>query len=234
MIKMGLLGKGAMVFWHDLSIDSSVDYQDWHSHEHLTERISVPGFLRGRRCAAIRGGQSYFIMYEVEDISVLISPPYLERLNQPTPWTKRALGYFRNTNRTLCRTVFTRGIGLGGLILTIRFSVQAGREMDLEDWFRLEFLPSIFMNTGLTGGHLLRSDESASLVETEEKKLRDKPDQISDWVLIIEGYDENALDAISRDELSSENLVSRGVLVGRQSGLYQYLHGLSERGDASL
>ena len=47
---MSLMGKAAMVSWHDLDSGTEVDHDDWHSHEHLFERVGLPGFKRGRRC----------------------------------------------------------------------------------------------------------------------------------------------------------------------------------------
>ena len=54
---MSLLGNGAMVFWHDVAPGTDADYRDWHAHEHISERVGIPGFLRGRRCASVDGGQ---------------------------------------------------------------------------------------------------------------------------------------------------------------------------------
>lgn len=52
--------------------------------EHLQERLSIPGFLRARRCVRELGSPSYFMIYELSNTSVLTSPDYLERLNNPT------------------------------------------------------------------------------------------------------------------------------------------------------
>ena len=38
---MSLLGEAAMVFWHDIT-DGDDDYKDWHSNEHMSERVGVP------------------------------------------------------------------------------------------------------------------------------------------------------------------------------------------------
>ena len=46
---MSLLGKGALVIWHDIAAGCEGDYNEWHSKEHLLERVRVPGFRRGYR-----------------------------------------------------------------------------------------------------------------------------------------------------------------------------------------
>ena len=44
------------------------EYNEWHSKEHMPERISLPGFLRGLRAVGIHGtdlNHKYFMMYEL-------------------------------------------------------------------------------------------------------------------------------------------------------------------------
>lgn len=86
---MGLLGEAAMVAWYDIAPEATSEHDDWHSHEHMPERLGIPGFLRGRRWVAPSGSPQYFVMYEVENFETLTSKPYLERLNNPTPWSKK-------------------------------------------------------------------------------------------------------------------------------------------------
>jgi hypothetical protein len=53
---MALLGKGALVIWHD--VQDETDYNEWHSKEHMLERVAVPGFRRGLRYVAIAASPS--------------------------------------------------------------------------------------------------------------------------------------------------------------------------------
>ena len=82
---MGLLGKGALLIWHDPSAEVESDYNEWHSKEHMFERVGIPGFRRGQRAVAISGAPRYFNLYEVDDAETLTSKAYLDRLNDPTP-----------------------------------------------------------------------------------------------------------------------------------------------------
>jgi hypothetical protein len=100
---MALLGKGALVIWHDPAPEIESEYNEWHSKEHMYERVHVPGFLRGQRGVAITGAPKYFNFYEVEDFATLTSKAYLDRLNDPTPWTRRVAPHMHNNSRTLCR-----------------------------------------------------------------------------------------------------------------------------------
>ena len=89
---MALLGKAAVVIWCEVAPAMHAEHDAWHSFEHLPERMGVPGFRRGRRAAALDpdARQARFVLYEIDDISVSTSAPYLERLNNPTSWSKRS------------------------------------------------------------------------------------------------------------------------------------------------
>jgi hypothetical protein len=59
---MALLGQGAFVAWHGIAAGREAEYERWHSHEHMLERVSIPGFLRGRRYAATVEGPRYLVL----------------------------------------------------------------------------------------------------------------------------------------------------------------------------
>jgi hypothetical protein len=221
---MSLLGNGAMVFWHDVAPGTDADYRDWHAHEHISERVGIPGFLRGRRCASVDGGQQYFIMYEVDDLAVLTSPAYLARLNDPSEWTARALGHFRNSNRTLCRRDLSFGVGVGRRVASLQFSPQPDRAEDLRAWLAVECLPALAGTSGLCGAHLLVGDETASRTETEEKALRDRPDEVADWVLLLEAYEDDALAGALAGPLAVPMLHTRGADIGGDWSVYGLRH----------
>ena len=44
---MPLLGSAAMLLAFDLDAGATAEHDDWHTHEHLPERLAIPGFLRG-------------------------------------------------------------------------------------------------------------------------------------------------------------------------------------------
>ena len=74
---MSLLGEGALVIWHDIAASCESDYNEWHSKEHMLERVGVPGFRRGHRYQARSGSQKFLNLYEVEALATLTSQPYL-------------------------------------------------------------------------------------------------------------------------------------------------------------
>jgi hypothetical protein len=219
-----------MVFWNDVAAGAEDDFHHWHSHEHLPERLRVPGFLRGRRAVAWRGGPKVFVLYEVESLAVLTSPPYLARLNDPTAWTRRAMANFRNSNRTLCRVVASFGQGLGGRLLTLRLSPAPDGAENLRDALSRDLLPALPRRPGLVGAHLLCGDPGASELPTTEKRLRARSDAVADWVILVEGYEAAALETLDEEALSSARLAGLGAGPDRALGLYQVIHSLDAAG----
>jgi hypothetical protein len=228
---MALLGLGAFVAWHGITGGREADYEHWHSQEHMLERVGIPGFLRGRRYVTTTEGPRYLVLYETTDISVLTSPAYLERLNNPTPWTREIMPAVQGMNRTLCRVTASFGCGIGHAALTVRFSPQQGREATLEDWLRTE-LEQLAGSPGLVAAHLIRADEAASRAPTKEKQLRVQPDEVADWALLVEGYDTVAVRRTWDGSLSPPALEAHGAR-SRAIGDFYLLAHLVTRQDLS-
>ena len=78
---------GILAIFNDCRAGREAEFEAWFQGEHLVERLSVPGFVFGRRHKALSGSPGYFNFYMVETPDVLTSKPYLERLDHPTPMT---------------------------------------------------------------------------------------------------------------------------------------------------
>lgn len=185
---MALMGSAAMVVSYGLDAGDEARHDDWHSHEHLQERVSIPGFLRGRRYVATGAGRRCLVFYEVESLAVLTGDAYLERLNNPTPWSARSLALFRDTERTLCRTTVSVGQGVGGTLAWVPLSPQSSRADALREGIARS-LPALVTQRGLVAAHLLEGDAAASRVETRERAIRGNTDAVADWLLLVEGYE---------------------------------------------
>ena len=89
---MALLGSGVLAIWNGIADTAEAEFVRWHVREHIPERVGLPGFLCGRRYAAVDGHPKYFNFYETVSTEVLNSRVYRDRLNNPTPWTRRVVG----------------------------------------------------------------------------------------------------------------------------------------------
>ena len=226
---MALLGKGALVIWHDPGPGIESDYNEWHSKEHMFERVGIPGFRRGQRAVAITGTPKYFNFYEVDDLATLTGQPYLDRLNDPTPWTRRITPHMNNNSRTLCKV--TAGFGAGGVPAfwtMILLSPAPGRENTLRAWLAEAVLPELVRRPGVLCAHLLEGEPTTSGQETVEKKLRGDANEFVDWVILVGGYASEALAAVRADPLSEAALTEHGASSSRVRGIYQLVHCVTE------
>jgi len=195
----GLLGRGVLVNWGGVQAASEADYNAWHSLEHMPERLSVPGFRRGRRCQALDGAPEslrYFMMYEADEPQVFVSEPYLARLNDPTPWTRRILSVYIAPSRTVCRVLASEGRGTGGWLATLQFGQAAPA---LPDESRLiAGMREAMGLPGILGAHVLRGDSSLGQQPTAEKTFREsggEPDRTVALALLIDGLDRDSTQA---------------------------------------
>jgi hypothetical protein len=198
---MALLGKAALAMWWDIAPDHRAEFEDWHSHEHFPERLSIPGFLRGSRWSS--AGEGYFILYELEAYETLTSPQYRERLNAPTPWSTKMMPHHRNMVRSQCRVLDSYGGGIGGSLLTVRLSPEASQGKSVRRALQ-EFLSKVPNEVGLTSGHLLRTD-TPTAAQTTEQKIRGS-DAAADWIVIVSGYDAQALEDLAAGPFAKLNI----------------------------
>ncbi|MBH69624.1 MAG: hypothetical protein CMM58_14810 [Rhodospirillaceae bacterium] len=209
---MPLLGKGVAAIWHNVDAQFQDDYNHWHCFEHVPERVGIDGFLRGKRYVAIDGNPEFFHFYETKDVGTLSSNAYLDRLNNPTTWTRRIGPNIKDNNRTLSKVISSQGRGSGAAILTARLSADETRECNFFDWFSNTISPHLIKTPGIIAAHLLKADKLASQTETEEKAMRDRPDEIADWIIFVEGIEESPLKNLwTTDVLSEDSLLKNGA-----------------------
>lgn len=188
----GLLGQGALVNWGGVVAEHEDDYNAWHSLEHMPERLAVPGFRRGRRGVAVEGTPEtlkYFMMYEAESADIFISAPYLARLNDPTPWTRRILSAYVAPSRTVCRVVASAGRGVGGWNATIQLATRLAET----GW-----MDNVAALRGVLGVHLLEGDDRLGQQPTAEKTFREsrgEPDRTVASAILIDAMDRGAAEA---------------------------------------
>jgi hypothetical protein len=114
---------GILAIWNDCRAGCEAEFEAWFQGEHLLERLAVPGFLFGRRHQAISGSNGYFNFYLTQSPDVLTSKPYLERLDNPTPMTRKVMSdIFINMNRTVCHRTLRIGGFRGAYAVTVRFN----------------------------------------------------------------------------------------------------------------
>lgn len=225
---MTLLGTGVLAIWNGIESGADPEFLEWHVLEHIPERVAVPGFLRGRRYVA--EGQvdpKYFNFYETESPEVLTSAAYRERLDSPTPWTRKVVSRFRDTTRTVCGVQASLGCGDGGWIETVRLA-PSGDSAAFAIALSERILPALLGRRGIVAVHLLKGDPDASRGGSAEKGLRAQPDRIASWILLVEGVDSSSLEAARGAAAGDDELLELGAARGIERGIYRLQFALSK------
>src|SRR4051794_15816728 len=151
---MPLKGRAFMAIWHDIEASGEAEYSDWHTRQHMPERLGVPGFLVGRRAVDWNiTHQRWFTLYETKTLESLSSEDYRARLNNPTHWTIRNQLNFLNFARSACVLSASTGRGIGGALATIRLNLEEGGLPDFEAQAE-KLAHRIATIDGVTGAHL--------------------------------------------------------------------------------
>jgi hypothetical protein len=170
---------GILAIFNDCRPGREAQFEEWFQGEHLIERLAVPGFLFGRRHQAISGSAGYFNFYLVESPAVLTSKPYLERLDNPTPMTKRIMSeVFINMNRTVCRRTLRKGPFRGAYAVTARFSAtpdEAALKVTLD---------ALLADPAVAGGEIWIALDPEGMPVSGEEKLRGGDKKIAGCLMI--------------------------------------------------
>lgn len=223
---MALLGAGAMAMWWDITPEAISEFEEWHTREHMPERASIPGFLRSTRGISVTESPRYFALYEVDTFETLISQPYLERLNNPTPWAQRMMVHYRNMTRSLCRISSSFGSGVTQTLMTMRISPVEGKETALRAWLTQEALPGLSETGGIAGAHLLETRQQPHLPQTREQLMRGG-DATADWVILVQGYGSQSVISLAIELLGMESLAANGASPDQITCVYQLDYSLS-------
>jgi hypothetical protein len=178
---------GILAIFNDCRAGCEAEFEAWFQGEHMLERLAVPGFLFGRRHKAMSGSPGYFNFYLVETPEVLTSKPYLERLDNPTPLTRKIMSdIFINANRTICRRAVRHGSFRGAYAAIVRF-----KERQDETALRA-VLEKFTADTVVAGGEIWIAHDAAGMPVSKEEQMRGGDKKIAGALMIETLYQEHA------------------------------------------
>jgi hypothetical protein len=209
---------GIQAIWNDCRAGHEAEFEAWFQGEHLLERLAVPGFLFGRRHQAISGASGYFNFYLVESPAVLTSKFYLERLDNPTPMTRRIMSdVFVNMNRTVCHRTLRRGAFRGAYAVTVRFD-EAPDETSLAG-----LVDKLVADPGVAASEISIATDPTGQPVSMEEKLRGGDKKIKGALMVdtLWQADAEKLDAgFEKEFLGAEVVVFRMLCqLGRGTGV---------------
>jgi hypothetical protein len=179
--------QGILAIFHNCRAGHEAEFEAWYQGEHLIERLAVPGFLFGRRYKGVAGTPGFFCFYLVETPAVLTSKSYLERLDNPTPMTRKMMSdVFVDMNRTICTRTARRGRFRGAFAVVARFS----RRQD--DGVLSGELEKLAAEASVAGGELWVAVDPTATPVSKEEQLRGGDKKIVGALMIETLYREDA------------------------------------------
>jgi hypothetical protein len=172
---------GILAIWNDCAPEGEAHYERWYKSEHMQERVGVPGFRFGRRYERLSGGdRRFFTFYEVERADVLSSRAYVERLENPTPWTTESMKYFRNMVRTVCEQRASAGDLIGSHAVVVRADEAMAPKAEAET-----LVARLAADPGVARVQVWTAATKQTPADTAEMRKRGK-DQLVAGALLVE------------------------------------------------
>ena len=171
---------GILAIFNNVAPGREAEFEEWFQHEHLQERLAVPGFLLGRRHEAISGEPRYFNFYVTASPDVLTSAAYRARLDDPTPLTRVVMSeIFKDMIRTVCRQTLRLGVMRGSATVVVRL-----RERPDESALKAR-LEELMQDRAVACGEIWSAVSSGDLPASEEERLRGG-DRRAEGFLLVE------------------------------------------------
>lgn len=113
-----------LALWNGVRPERRAEYEQWHSIEHMPERLGAAGFRAAHRYRD-ESGPDYFTLYELDGLEALETPAYEALMHQPTDWSARMRPALTGFRRLPCRAVFDQRRGRGGALATLHLAAEA-------------------------------------------------------------------------------------------------------------
>ena len=170
---------GILAIFNNVAPGREAEFEEWFQHEHLAERIAVPGFLVGRRHEAVSGSPRYFNFYVTQSVDVLKSAAYLGRLDDPTPMTRTVMSeIFKDMIRTVCNRTFQLGVMRGTGVVTVRFNERP------EESALKKVLETLMRDKAVACGEIWRAADPREFPISMEERLRGGDRKIEACLLV--------------------------------------------------
>src|SRR5262245_7563512 len=158
---------GILAIFNNVAAGREAEFEAWFQHEHLSERLAVPGFLLGRRHEAVAAEPRYFNFYVTQSADVLTSAAYLTRLDHPTPMTRVVMSeIFKDMIRTVCQQVLRLGVMRGAAAVVVRL-----RERPDETALQAT-LEGLMRDKAVACGEVWSAVSAGEVPVSEEERLR--------------------------------------------------------------
>jgi len=160
------MSKGLLFMAFDFSSAHADEFHDWYDHEHIPERLRVPGFLNAERWIDEANPTIHVATYDLDSPAVLASAPYraVGGDNQ-TVWTKRVTAMCRRIMRyegEQLRPGDLTAPAAAAALLVASMNVDPAVEADFNAWYNTEHLPQLAAVPGVLAARRYHASDTGS------------------------------------------------------------------------
>jgi hypothetical protein len=141
------MAKGILLAAMDFSAAPEDEFHDWYDLEHIPERLRVPGFLNGERWIGVSNPKLSVATYDLDNIGVLRSTPYLAIAGgNASPWTKRTARFRKSLMRYEGEQLFPGDLMAPAeavALLVVATNIAPEHEQDFNEWYNTEHIPAL-------------------------------------------------------------------------------------------
>src|SRR3954451_8711801 len=141
------MAKGLLFAAFDFATAHEDEFHDWYDHEHIPERLRVPGFLNAERWISEDNPTIHVATYDLDSASVLDSPAYRAVGGENgTVWTKRVTGMSKRIMRFVGEQLVPGDrVAPNGAsaLLVASMNVDPAAEAEFNEWYNTEHLPQL-------------------------------------------------------------------------------------------
>ena len=160
------MAKGLLFAAFDFSTAHEDEFHDWYDHEHVPERLRVPGFLNAERWIDEQNPKIHVATYDLDNPGVLATPAYRAVIgDNQSVWTRRVTGMCRRIMRFEGEQLLPGDLTAApnaGALLVASMNIDPAVEAEFTEWYNTEHLPQLAAVPGVLTARRFRATDTAS------------------------------------------------------------------------
>jgi hypothetical protein len=183
------VSRGLLMVLANVAPEDEAEFNRWYDSEHMSERVSIPGFLSAQRYRSGDPGLwKYLALYHTESIATFTSPVYREALANQSSWSTQILTRFRDPQRVVAARTARAGYGIGGTVRLARLRPRPGAADSLRKVLVEHTLPEAVRRAGIVEASLFESDPALSGPVPEYPRSSIDTVRRDDWFLLLHAH----------------------------------------------
>lgn len=174
---------------NDIPREIEDEFNNWYETQHVVERLSMEGFITASRWHVLddaQQSQTYMATYRCNNTAVLEQPAYLDRLANPTAWTRKIMPQFKNMVRSVCYETWVAGEDNGTHVTVIRCRALGDQHAQARKLISTVMLEKMSGHQHINSIALWEAATGTVSQASPEESLRGERDQRVNWVVFVQ------------------------------------------------